>query len=129
MKRTILHWMPLILCGAVIFYLSSSQPISVPVKVGNIDLLGHTTFYALLALLASRAFRLGRKENKFIFSLILVLMVTSYGALIELCQSYIPFRDASFSDGIANFCGAFLGVSSYLLFCRWRKSLWRKNDN
>jgi VanZ family protein len=121
MKRTFLNWALVVVFAYVVFYLSS-QPIVSPVQITNIDLLAHAFFYCVLAILVARALQISRRTKRIAVSILLVILVTFYGASLEWYQSYLPTRTASVADGVANSFGSFLGITLYLIYHRWTKS-------
>lgn len=123
-----MNWLPVILCGSLIFYLSS-KPVTSPIEIKHIDLVAHTGFYMLLALLAARAIRLNNKTNRIKYALLLIVFVAAYGLAIEIYQSFVPTRSPSILDGIANLTGAFLGVIFYALFPHLIKERVRRNHD
>lgn len=46
-------------------------------------------------------------------SVITIITLTLIGVVIELLQREIPGRSASLFDGVADFCGALIGVFGY----------------
>ncbi len=69
----------------------------------------------------ARAMGIGLRSRRFSGALIAIMIVTTYGALMEWHQAYIPTRHPSIADGIANGVGACLGVISYILFKRKKR--------
>ena len=53
----------------------------------------------------------------------LVLMLTVYGALLELCQLWIPGRNAQVIDIAADFVGSSIGVSVATVLMRFYRKL------
>jgi len=82
---------------------------------------GHFTEYAILALLAARAFRTSSnqilRERWFWISLILVIM---YSLSDEFHQSFVPTRTASIYDSMIDTVGGLTML--VLLEIRWRVS-------
>ena len=74
-------------------------------KLGHFGLFGILSFLLALAInYESKAPNL--KKRIFVFT---VGAVSLYGVIIELVQSKVPGRNASFPDVIANLIGALLG--------------------
>lgn len=115
------NWLPVLFCGLLIFYLSSATINTTVVNISNIDLVVHAIFYTVLAFLVARASGLWKSRHKLRLTLVLILLVAIYGAIIEWYQYYLPARDASFADGVANFTGAVLGVVFYAAYHSWRE--------
>ena len=108
------YWLPLI-AYCVIIYIQSSYPSpeSLP-SFEFSDKLFHFGAYAALGILFYRAYQtLPIKHN---FQLILLLSMISaslYGVSDEIHQTFVPYRDGSFSDVIADALGAVSGVYLY----------------
>ena len=68
------------------------------------DKLQHFLAYAVLGLTGALGFP--GKKPAFVLALGLVLL----GAALEVAQFYVPARDMSLGDGIANALGVILGV-------------------
>jgi VanZ family protein len=102
------RWLAVIVCGALI-YLGSSRPLPadyVP-PVPHLDKTLHFVAYGVLALLCFRAMWAKRDDPAPAWVLLLgVVLAGAYGACEELHQSFIPGRDASVYDVIANGLGA-----------------------
>jgi VanZ family protein len=88
----------------VIFLCLVPQPAGI--GGGNLDKLVHASMYFIMGVLAYIAFNtLGKRIVMFIFMFLL-------GVSIELFQIYIPGRDASVYDALANAAG--LALSFFL---------------
>jgi VanZ family protein len=72
--------------------------------VDNLDKVVHLLVYYIFAVLAYRA--LGNKRH-FPY---MCLGIIAYGALLELSQSYVPGREMSIYDLLANIGGVVLGA-------------------
>jgi len=77
----------------------------------HIDKVAHFGIFTVLAGIMHRAFKAPIWFH--------LLLLTSYGAGIEIMQSILPHRQGSFPDFIADFLGIILYFSSY-----W---VWQKN--
>lgn len=126
MKTFFRNWVPVIIWCLIIFYLSSRPNLEIPIKLSYIDLGGHAAFYALLALLLGRAVQLKNRSSKLKYSFAVIISATIYGAFNEVYQSYIPTRDPSLADEIANLAGACIGVLMYYAYIGWRSRLIRR---
>jgi VanZ family protein len=84
--------------------------------------LGHFTEYAVLALLAARAFanasHAGLRRH---WVLLTVLLVCVYALFDEYHQSFVPSRTASIYDSMIDSAG---GLTALVLMGLWRK--WRR---
>ena len=87
--------------------------------------LAHFTEYALLALLAARAFRPSTKEllRRRWFWCALVL-VAVYALLDEYHQSFVPTRTASIWDSLIDTAG---GATALAILVLWRRRRARRN--
>lgn len=82
---------------------------------GNRDKLAHFVAYFFIALLFYFAFRTRFKRT----DIYAVLFATSYGALLELAQLFVPGRVCSLGDLVAN-------LSGVLFFFVLYRILWGK---
>lgn len=114
MKIFFTHWFPLILYALLIFYISSQRlpELPAPLQIDHIDLIAHFLEYALFAYLAYRVFR---KINNKLWQthLVFITLVISilYGFSDELHQYYVPGRQMSIFDFLANSIGVITSVS------------------
>jgi VanZ family protein len=109
------YWLPVIAYITVIFYLSSLShpeerlPHFLFEQFG--DKLLHAIEYAVLALLCYRAFRWAAGAQAREYAVALAIVATSlYGLTDELHQAYVPLRESSFVDWIADMTGAVIGA-------------------
>lgn len=70
------------------------------------DKVGHFVIFFSLALLLDLAFQFSVKKS--------LIILSAYGVLIEFMQSFLPYREASLGDVIADV----FGVAVYLLLAR-----------
>jgi VanZ family protein len=102
----------------VIFYTGLIRLAKLP-EVGFIptDKLLHALAFGCLALLLARAARalLPRRHprTRLVFA---VLGASLFGALLEVCQSFVPYRSAEFLDWLADTLGAACAVGLLALF-------------
>ena len=78
--------------------------------------LGHFICYTLLSFSLAGVFS---QQRRFLAPLVAV----GFGVLMEIVQSFIPSRDASFLDIGINFLGVCLGFGVYLVWRRFSTSL------
>jgi VanZ family protein len=117
LKNFTLYWLPLIIyCIAI--YIQSDLPASEHVPSFEFsDKILHFLAYAVMGVLFYRAYQTLRiKGDPRMLILLSVVSASLYGISDEIHQYYVPFRDASIYDGIANFLGALCGVC---LYHRW----------
>ena len=108
------YWLPLI-AYCVVIYIQSSYPSpeSLP-SFEFSDKLFHFSAYAVLGILFYRAYQtLPIKHNFQLIVLMSMISASLYGVSDEIHQSFVPYRDGSFSDVIADFLGAVSGVYLY----------------
>mgnify|MGYP001617687795 FL=1 len=91
----------------VIFYLSSLGESDIPTLPENFDKIIHIFLYLILAFLLSLS--LNKSGIKRYVFLLAFLISVFYGASDEFHQSFVPDRDVSLYDLLADAFGAFLG--------------------
>ena len=79
-------------------------------STGSLSIVFHLIGYATLALLAKPIVRSRFERTRWQVAIITVVGVTGYGALIELVQAPISYRNASVIDVVVNAIGAVIGV-------------------
>lgn len=72
--------------------------------VGSYDKSAHLVIYAIFAILA---YRLGLTRRRYVY---LCIGIIAYSGLLELGQSFVPGRQMSGLDLLANTLGVLLGV-------------------
>jgi VanZ family protein len=95
-----------------LLFVASVLPVSGPETGFPVDKAEHFVGYGVTALLFFRYFSRNHHENAFWYA---VAASSAFGALMEVVQAFIPYRQFSFADMIANTAGA-LAVSASL---RW----------
>ena len=112
-------WGPAALWAAVLFLLSESSGLGLGLLPGA-DKLVHGGLFLILGLfLAWGKARTGSGVSLLLFFLIGV----GYGALDEWHQSFVPGRDASLGDWVADSAGVMLGLVLFSSFAsRSRKN-------
>jgi len=103
----VLYWLLTLCYMGIIFYLSSLHNVHLPKLPRNFDKVIHMCAYIPLAYL----FYLSLKKsgiNKYIFILAVICAIT-YAITDEFHQVFVPGRDASVGDLLADTLGAFLG--------------------
>jgi len=116
LKRFVLYWLPLILYCLFIYIQSAHpSPEQIP-SIPFIDKVLHCAAYGIMGILFYRAYQTLRiKDNIHMLILISVVSASLYGISDEIHQSFVPFREASVGDVIADIIGAFSGVYLYQL--------------
>ena len=118
--RFLRYHLPVILCAAGIFIVSSITP---PREILDIipffphsDKVFHALAYCLLAFLVVRDFFVVRPGCQEIFLKITAFTaVFSYGIIIEVYQYFLPARAMEIMDIVSNGIGAFLGIRFFAL--------------
>ncbi|MDH4155186.1 MAG: VanZ family protein [Nitrospira sp.] len=109
-------WGPVCAYAALIFYVSSqSHPEEqVPFVTLFSDKVVHAVEYALLGALCCRAFQASRREAWRRQAILLAIVFTSlYGISDEIHQSFVPFRESSAFDWVADTIGAAVGAAGF----------------
>jgi len=101
---------------ALIFLLSSlpGDELKLP-DITGIDKVGHFFLYALLALVAIHAFRPLVRIRRTGFAVFIILFCLFYGISDEFHQFFVPFRNSSAFDLIADTLGSSTVVLVWLL--------------
>jgi VanZ family protein len=112
------YWLPLIVY-CMLIYLQSSYPSPEALPSFEFsDKLMHFGAYAVMGILFYRAYQsLPVKTNIQLIVLFSMISASLYGVSDEIHQSFVPYRDGSFGDVIADVFGAVCGV---YLYHRWR---------
>jgi len=108
---------PLLIYMGFMWYLSSKPPISSSFfKFPFADKLAHFAEYLLFGYLLARALSPGRaSEGKVLIGVTVAFLALVWGFIDELHQSFIPMRDVSSLDIVADCIGAAAGGSLRLL--------------
>jgi VanZ family protein len=115
------YWVPVALYAGVIFFLSDqSHPeehLSSFLLKGVSDKVLHAVEYAVLGALCYRAFRWGLNGQVAARALIIAIVAASlYGVTDEVHQLFVPFRESSWLDWLADTIGAVIGALSWRFF-------------
>ena len=123
----IYYWMPVIVICSCIFYLSGKSKLpSMPVHIPQIDKVEHMFFYGVVGY----CFRRASEHTKSIPALYVypgiaaVLFCMFYGFTDEWHQYYVPNREVSILDWMADSVGGFLG--QYIYAKAWVQQLFSK---
>jgi len=112
------YWMPVALYAGAIFYLSAQphpeeQLPSFLLKEVS-DKVLHLLEYSVLGALCYRAFRWGLNGQVAARALIIAIVAASlYGLTDEVHQLFVPFRESSWLDWLADTIGAAIGALSW----------------
>jgi VanZ family protein len=118
MTQVFWYWVPAVLYAGLIFYLSSQshpeeQLPSFLLKDVS-DKVLHAVEYAVLGGLCYRALRWGASGQVASHALLLAIVMASlYGVTDEAHQFFVPFRESSWQDWLADTIGATIGALSW----------------
>jgi len=114
MKHIVKYWLPLYVYGAVIFYMSGIPKPLPPVSIPYFDKFLHIIEYSIFGFLAARAFKYSPRnifhEN---FKILAILAAILYGFSDEVHQLFVPMRQFSIFDIIADAIGGTIGALMY----------------
>lgn len=113
MRRALDAFVPILLWGAIVFYVGGRSSIPSPGIDLPIDKIGHFTMYAVLGALTGRAARRYRTRIGWGW---FVLGGFLFAALDELQQRHIPTRSADPLDWVADALG--FTIAFWLLYSR-----------
>jgi VanZ family protein len=113
-----LLWVPPILYAALIFYVSAQSRPLPEITALVWDKLLHGTEYAVLGLLVCRALR-GERIAWRLAIVLAAVLASAYGGSDEWHQRFVPGRESSVLDWIADTVGSVLGSVIY----RWIATL------
>jgi len=116
-KSLTFYWLPLIVYCVLIYVQSDyPSPESLP-SFKFSDKLLHFAAYAVMGVLFYRAYQtLSFKNNIPLLMLLSIISTSLYGISDEFHQSYVPLRDGSLLDLMADILGAICGVYLYHLW-------------
>jgi len=120
-KRSVLAlWGPFLAALGVIFWLSSLSDIPAARHVW--DKLLHVVGYAGLGVLALRAFHGGLARPRPVPTALAGIAVVLWGISDEIHQHFVPGRDASGLDVLADAIGFLVGVAATAAWVAWREA-------
>ncbi len=125
-KSLIYYKLPPILFAILIIIVSTSASVSPPsLGVTWADKIYHFGEYFVYGLLIFRAFpKVDSSPQRKFYYVLLFLFGLAYGALDERVQYYIPNRDSSPYDWMADAAGYLAAGVSFVLVRHW----WKKRD-
>jgi VanZ family protein len=105
----VLHLFPALLSVVVVLYLGTAPRGELTPSISGGDKLGHLLAFALVERTYARAFEffLGAKSFKRAH-MWGVIAAVAWGAILEIVQSFLPYRSAEFGDLFADALGALL---------------------
>jgi len=102
--------------AGLIWFLSSQSTLPQPKGIFGWDKLQHLAAFAVLAVAVGLWVSPSFWKRRSILALLLAAIIGSaYGALDELHQYFVPNRECSFWDWLADTLGAFFGAAAMLL--------------
>jgi VanZ family protein len=114
----LIYWGPAVLYAGAIFFLSAQShpedklPLFLLRDVS--DKILHVVEYGILSLLCYRAFRWAAGPAVARQAVVLAIVTASvYGLTDEVHQAFVPLREASWQDWLADTIGAVLGAISW----------------
>ena len=110
-SRRFFYW-PLAFAFLLISYLVFSQP-TYAQPVPHTDKIGHWGSFMVLAFLTYKALGLPRWLD--------FLLLCSYGALIEVVQSFIPYRSGALDDLVADIAGILTFYLAHYLYVKFTR--------
>lgn len=126
----LLRLLPMISVMGSIFYLSQQSGEMFDMgQVTGLDKLAHFTLYGLLAatvIFAQSPLRRQHVPQRVSWLTVIVCLV--YGLSDEWHQSFVPGRDVSGADVVADLLGAIVAAGLWLCWRRWRARLARVRD-
>ncbi len=123
LRRVVLAWLPAVAYMTLIWVLSSG-PVNLPIDRFPFKDKGvHVVEYGTLAVLGAYAIRHTWPGLGLLRALLWAALLTfCWGFSDELHQAFVPGRDSSVFDLLADAVGAFVGISCFALVAR----LWRR---
>ena len=125
--QPILLRLPALLIACAIWFLSSQSTLPQPKGILGWDKLQHLAAFAVLAAAAclwiSPAFW---KRHSVLAMLLITLTGSTYGAIDEMHQYFVPGRFSSFWDWLADTLGSLLGAA-VMLQCMKMRTKMKKN--
>ncbi|MBU0651231.1 VanZ family protein [bacterium] len=96
-----------------IFFLSSKSSLAYTINITYFDKIFHTGEYVILCLVVARAFSKTTKLSFNKMCLITVIICVLYGISDELHQYFVPNRECSYLDFVADAMGTMIGLFIY----------------
>jgi len=117
MNRKLLHWLPVVLWAALIFWLSAqSAPPDIGPSFPFKRKYEHAVGYAMLAFLTMRALCKGHALPLSKAAATGIVLVVAYAASDELHQSFVPNRDPRVTDVMIDSAGASIAIAAYYAY-------------
>jgi VanZ family protein len=118
MGQVLWYWAPVALYAGTIFFLSAQshpeEQLPSFLLEGVSDKVLHAVEYGILSLLCYRAFRWAAGPAVARQAVVLAIVTASvYGLTDEVHQLFVPFRESSWQDWLADIIGAVIGAMSW----------------
>ena len=118
MGQVLWYWAPVALYAGTIFFLSAQshpeEQLPSFLLEGVSDKVLHAVEYGILSLLCYRAFRWATGPAVARQAVVLAIVTASvFGLTDELHQLFVPFRESSWQDWLADTIGAVIGAMSW----------------
>ena len=116
-SKLISLWLPLVIYLGLIYYFSSLSQIKIGLHAADFPL--HLAEYFVLSVLIFRALNFGLRERASLTVILFSLLLSiAYAVLDEIHQAYVPNRNPSQLDLIADGLGAILGLFAIVVYQR-----------
>jgi len=117
------YWLPVLAYVSVIFILSAQPGLRPPFTFQNSDKLAHMLEYGVLGWLLVRALRATMPARSWVFTSMLALgLGLGIGAGDEYFQSFVPNRDSTVFDWLADGTGLTFAQLAFLAAARDREA-------
>ena len=115
------YWTPVVLYAGTIYYLSSQSHLEEHLPSFLLEAVSdkvlHAVEYGVLAFLCCRAFRWAAGPAVARQAVVLAIVTASiYGITDEVHQVFVPLRESSWQDWLADTIGAAIGAVSWRAF-------------
>jgi VanZ family protein len=121
MGQMLWYWVPVAFYAGAIFYFSAQShpdeqlPSFLFIQIS--DKVLHAVEYGILSLLCYRTFRWAAGPAVARQAVVLAIVTSSlYGITDEVHQAFVPFRESSWLDWLADTIGAAIGALSWRFF-------------
>lgn len=121
--KNIVRKLPAPLIAVALFILSSQSTLPLPpTPFIGVDKIAHLIAYAALAFAVALLFPLSWWEKPFSTAIFAISIASFYGITDEIHQHFVPGRDASIADWVADTLGAICGTTIYYFLFAKRQS-------
>ncbi|MDR1239166.1 MAG: VanZ family protein [Treponema sp.] len=113
-RLRLLQWLPAVLVAALIWFLSSQNILPRPGGIPGFDKVLHFAAFAVFTGVVCLWFSPEKwKSRGRLFALIAAVIGSVYGIIDEVHQFFVPGRDCSIWDWIADTLGSAAGASAF----------------